>query len=175
MIVNAQDLFQNSGSEVSSQVSTTTASTSGIAFDPFTFLSNPELFRDFISRLNYFTLAWCVFYSALFMADFFFCRMYYSDGEVGKEEVGISSIKNSAKLWWSYLIAWLFYVLYSLSPVFGLLTILVYFWKLLFADLPIVLGIIHNYIGYNGTFGLYRKIVDPIRDLFSLNFRKKKK
>jgi len=173
MQVYAQDsLFQPSPAQPQTQVVTQTT-TSSTAFDPLAFLADGKGMESFIIQLNYFTLAWCIFYSVLFVADFFFCRMYHADGELPKEKLGVESIFRASYIWLTYLVCWVFLVLYSFFPnIFGAITILVYFWKLLSRDLPDIFDIIHNYVSFSGVFTTFRSVTGPFRKLLRLNFKK---
>jgi hypothetical protein len=171
--LNAQDnLFQNeTNSPVNTPVSQTPTAVPVTNFDFgagfFDSLIDPERVRLFILQLNGFTLAWCILYSALFLWDFYFYRLKYTDGEIAREKIGIQSLNRAFKIWYSYLFCCLALYIYSLFPVVSLLTILVYFYKLLSVDLPEILDIIHDYVGLNGIHKNYRKIVTPIRRLLS--------
>lgn len=176
MVVFAQDLFQSDSGDVSSKSSSANASGS-FDFSNFELVTNffgGSGIQSFIIRLNYFTLAWCIFYSILFVGDFFFCRMYYSDGDLSKEKMGVDSIHRAAKIWWSYLICWLFLVIYSIFPITGIFTIIIYFFKIFFVDLAKVLDIIHDDVPFSGVFTAYRNIVAPIQRLFTIPIKTKK-
>lgn len=176
MVVLAQDLFQSDSGNVSSKASSaaTSSSLDFSNFEPITSFFGGQGIQSFIIRLNYFTLAWCIFYSILFVGDFFFCRMYYSDGDLSKEKTGVDGIHRAAKIWWSYLICWIFLVIYSIFPITGILTIIIYFFKIFFVDLAKVLDIVHDDVPFSGVFTTYRNIVAPIQRLFTIPVRTKK-
>lgn len=176
------NLFQNptdvslnptdSSTQQSIVTATTNNTSSTISFDPLSFFFDPDRIRTFIYQLNYFTLAWCIFYSCLFVADFFFYRLKYSDGEIDREKTGVSSLRNAFSLWISYMICWVVFVIYGYFQAISGLVIFVYIFKLLSADLPNILNIVHNNVGLNGIHPTYKKIVTPISKLLSLDFKK---
>jgi hypothetical protein len=144
--------------------------TSGL--DILTNYFSDDNIKNFLLRLNSFTLAWCIFYSVLFVADFFFYRMRFTDGDIAREKIGVQSLRRAFNIWFSYLFCWLGLVAFSFFPILGVIVIVGYFFKLLSVDLPMVLDIIHDYVGLNGVHTNYKKIVAPIIKLLKFDFKK---
>lgn len=134
------------------------------------YLPNQEQLDTFILNLNYFTLAWCLFYAALLYANFYFNRMLYPEGEVPKEARGVSQIYRAAKIWWTYLLCLVFLIAYKFFPILSYLTIFVYFYKLLHWDLVSILDIIDNYFGINEILGFFQNIFNKLKKLLSFKF-----
>lgn len=97
-----------------------------------------ELFEIVFYSLNYFALAGSVFFSIVFLIDFFNSRVFNSGGELAVEKVGVSGIKSALNLWYRYYLVLIFVLLYSLFrenfmalPVafFGVLAIFYKIWQ----------------------------------------------
>lgn len=177
MLVYAQDLFQadpNTNPSTSNAATNPSGGVNPLGFDLFAYLSDPSSLQGFILQLNRFTIAWCIFYSILFVLDFFHMRMYHSDGEVPKMMLGEGSIRRALGLWWSYLICWVFLLLYFLFPIVGIVTIAVYFLKLLSIDLPNIFDLIHNHVGFGGPTQLFKNVTNPLKKLLHGEFLKSK-
>jgi hypothetical protein len=177
-ITIAQDLFTkpeenvNPEKSINQNTETNTDSDSNAFsnFDLNKLLPTQEKLDLFIRHLNSFTLAWCLFYAALLYANFYYNRMLYPEGEVGKEKRGVSQIYRAAKIWWTYLICLGFLIIYKVFPVFSYLTILVYFYKLIHWDLVSILDIVDNYFGINEILKFFQRIFKPLKKLLSFKF-----
>lgn len=96
-----------------------------------------------ISSLNYFALAWCIFYALILVSDFFFYRVLYTNLELGRMRRGEQALINAAKIWLTYLLvafAYLFYTLIyesRIADLFGMFVATGYILKLLF-DIPLI-------------------------------------
>ncbi|MEM1312802.1 MAG: hypothetical protein AAGF07_05065 [Patescibacteria group bacterium] len=167
---NLDSLPAQSEQEVVTRAIDTTSSEVNVSW--YASFFGDEAITDFIIQLNSFTLAWCILYSALFVADFYFYRLKYSDGDVDRERLGVSSLRRAFNLWFGYVFCLLALILYSYVPAFGMLTILVYVAKIVVADLPMILDIIHDYIGLNGIHTNYKRIVSPVIKLLKFNLKK---
>ena len=169
----AQDnLFNNNPGGAAPVTTTTTTQSPAFNFDPFVGVLSDNSIRNFLLNLNSFTLAWCIFYSLLFVADFFFYRLKYTDGDLAREKIGVNSLVRAFNIWFGYLFCLIGLIVYNYAPVLGVIVIVGYFFKLLSVDLPMILDIIHDYIGLNGVHTTYKKMVAPIRKLLRFNFKK---
>lgn len=171
MRVFAQDLYTPDNPAINNQPF---GGGGEFTWDPLAWFFSTSDLRVFVLWLNAFTVAWCIFYSIMFVADFYFYRMKFSDGDIGREKVGVTSLARAAKLWWTYLICWLFFLLYYYFPQTTLIVVLVYLFKLIVVDAPVVLDIIHDETSFSGVFTQFRNITQPLKDLLSLRFNKKK-
>jgi len=102
------DLYQFSSSSASTVVKSSTTSSSWFSLPDFTNFN----VNEFINSLNTFTLAWTIFFSVIFMANFFYFRIFYSFGEVQREKKGVDSVYASLRIWVTYLIVWTFFFLF---------------------------------------------------------------
>jgi len=96
--------------------------------------------EDIISILNYFSLAWTIFYSVLFVSNFFYFFVLYSgDGELPREKKGVHSLHRATSFWFTYLgcliLAWIYTLQIPFANIFGFLVIIAYLSKLLIHDL----------------------------------------
>jgi hypothetical protein len=174
---NLFDSTPNNGTPVDTTQTTVNNSavnstSTGLNLDLSSTIFSDGSIKSFIFQLNSFTLAWCIFYSVLFVADFYFYRLKYSDGVIDRERLGVDSLKRAFNIWFSYFFCWIALVVYGYVPLLGFITIMVYFGKLLIADLPLILDIIHDYVGLNGIHTNYKKIVAPLIKLLKLDFKK---
>jgi len=121
--------------------------------------------------LNIITFAWTLFYSIVFTVDFFFYRVKYNDGEVGRQKQGVLSINKAAGLWWGFLICVLLYFFYELQDsgtlkiIMGWVTAAAYLIKIFVADMPII-PIIGPTLGKPG------KVVGDFLDDIATNSKK---
>ncbi len=103
-----------------------------------------------ISYINVFAFAWCVLYSIIYFADFYFYLVKYADKEVPRMQKGAKSFKNAVLLWAGYLVCLIFFGLYVgfqdsvVSGLFGFLAIAVYLVKIFYFDLTRVYKIGDN-------------------------------
>jgi hypothetical protein len=136
--------------------------------------------------LNVIVLAWTVFYSVVFVVDFFFYRIKYPDGELeAREKVGVQSMYQAAGLWWGFLICAVLYVVFLSQPegitkgIIGWLTVIAYLLKVIVADMPTI-PVIGGFLGKPGdivqdfvenlsknTQKFLAGVVDAIVDIFS--------
>jgi len=126
------------------------------------------IFEQFFYILNYFALAWSIFFTVVFLIDFFNSRIFNSGGELAVEKVGTRSIRMALNLWYRYYLVLFFLILFSLfrqnflALPFLILGILSVFYKL-WQDLLEILEII-------GYFSIPSKIASSIQE--SLTFKK---
>lgn len=106
--------------------------------------------------LNVVVLAWTVFYSVVFVVEFFFYRVKYPDGEfITREKKGVQAIYQAAGLWWGFLICAILYTVYLSWPVgitrelIGWLAVVAYILKVVVADMPNI-PIIGKFLGKPG-------------------------
>ena len=130
--------------------------------------------RPFITSLNHFVLGWCIFYSVLLVASFYFME-YYTEGEVYRVKLGTEYIMRAAKIWWGYLICWIILFAYQFFPALGVFVVLVFFFKLIFADIPNVLDLPDDDYDHSSVITNYKNLVRPIRKALRFQFAKKAK
>jgi hypothetical protein len=130
--------------------------------------------KPFIVSLNYFVLGWCIFYSVLSLASFYFIQ-YYMDGEISREKLGTEYIMRATTYWWGYLICWIFFFLYQFFPALGIFVVGVYLFKLVFADMHMVLDLPDDDYDLSSIITNYRNLVRPIRKSLRLQFGNKAK
>lgn len=129
--------FYNIPSTPASQPAPTTVTASQqIASQPSFDLSG------ILSGINAFLLAWTIFYSLILVIDFYFYRVKYNDGMVSREKRGVKSLTSAAQIWFSYLLYLILFILQLLfknqwyGTIFGVMTILYLFVKIIVLDLP---------------------------------------
>jgi hypothetical protein len=129
--------------------------------------------KPFISSLNYFVLGWCIFYSVLSVASFFFME-YYTEHELYRIRLGTEYITRAAQYWWGYLICLVFFVWYQFFPALGLFVVAIYFFKIVFADIPNVLDLPDDDYDFSAVITNYRAFTKPIRKALRFQFAAKK-
>jgi hypothetical protein len=126
------------------------------------------LFEDFVYILNYFALAWSIFFTVVYLIDFFNARVFNSGAELAVEKIGIRGIKMALRLWYRYYFALFCLVLFSLfrqsflALPLSLLTIFAIFYKI-WQDIIEMMDII-------GYFKMASSIASAIQS--SLSFKK---
>ena len=104
--------------------------------------SNGFDFSSILSGINGFLLAWTIFYSFILVADFYFYRVKYNEGQVSREKRGVKSLTSAAQMWFGYLIYLVLFILQLsfrdqwYNVIFGILAVLYMFVKLIVIDLP---------------------------------------
>jgi len=93
----------------------------------------------FLNTINTFSLAWSIFFSVIFMSEFFYYRMKKSWGEMERESKGVAGVRFSRRIWITYLIAWSFFFLFVINPgniswFWAILAYLAYFIKICLLD-----------------------------------------
>jgi hypothetical protein len=158
------DLYHATSS--SNTTSTLTPPPPSTGFDLFSFDLGP-----FINNLNYFVLAWTIFYSVLFVCDFFFWRVLQGDGELPRYHKGENSMKFAATMWWTYLVCVIFFGIFLFTPkpfafITGCMTIIVYVLKVVVADLPKLPVVSGWFISSGGKSSLIGKTVGSLQEFF---------
>lgn len=129
----SDNLYQPSPSSVN-QVPVTVTST-----DPLAFLQ--VNLGEWLYWLNIFTLAWCIFYSAILIGNFYYYWVNFADGEVVNEKKGAKAISDAAWMWWSYLSAVIIYIIFKntsaeYAAIVGWFGVAFYVCKIFVFDLP---------------------------------------
>jgi hypothetical protein len=153
--------------------------------------------NDILSTINSFTLAWTIFYTILFVSDFFFWYVLYTEGgELPRERRGVKSLMVAARMWVTYLFCLFFFWLYIFSQdtglgfLFGILAIIIYLIKLILGDMMNIIGIVNSLASFLKPFsndyfqikgfpenrmiltlgnklGFVGRIIDSISEIFS--------
>ncbi len=133
--------------------------TSRPSFFNFNFLNGLDLGQAMIS-FNNFALAWSVFISVMFVADFYFYYVKQSDAEIPREKMGQKALWTAARIWWRYLPGLGLTILYifvsgfwaNLVAILGIVAFIVKLWQ----DLYDFLGITTYFDWYNDFAGGFR-------------------
>ena len=133
-----------------------------VNFDGINSFFAGENIQSFIIQLNSFAIAWAIFYSVILVYDFFFFRVNHPENEIEREQLGVSSLEKAYKIWKNNILCLIALTVYRFFPVTGLFVILVYFYKIIVLDTPLILGMMHDYVGLTGVITNYNKIVSPI-------------
>jgi hypothetical protein len=97
IIALAQDLYTTTESSSSVAVVTKTAvSNSQVQ-------SNSDFFLTFISNLNYFVLAFSIFYSIILYMNFYYWRLYRTADRLHHEAKGVKAIQDAWWIWFRYI------------------------------------------------------------------------
>jgi hypothetical protein len=103
------------------------------------------------------------------MGDFFFWYVLFAEGgELPRERRAMYSMKTAVRMWATYFVCLLFFWLYLAFPGFrfftGIVTILVYFSKLILGDFLRILSIINFLRNYTLTFfgPLFVQVSSPV-------------
>jgi hypothetical protein len=136
--------------------------------------------------LNVIVLAWTLFYSIIFVVEFFFYRVKYPDGElVAREKKGVQAIFLAAGMWWGYLFCIILYTVFLLQPaglfrdILGWVAVAAYVLKVMVADMPNI-PVIGGFLGKPGdavqgfvenlsknTQAVLGSLVDAVMEIFS--------
>lgn len=109
--------------------------------DFFGFFSVSLSSSDILYWMNVFALAWTIFYSALFMYDFFYYRIWHPDMAVSREKKGVRSANYAAEKWWTYAIFLFLYIISVtntslVGQVMRWVAMIFFFIKIVVLDLP---------------------------------------
>ena len=97
IITQAQDLYTTTESSSSIVPVINTIATSPQV------QSNSDFFLTFISNLNYFVLAWSIFYSAILYMNFYYWRLYRTADRLHHEAKGVKAIQDAWWIWFRYI------------------------------------------------------------------------
>lgn len=164
----ADDLYQNdvnvvekSGSS-SEAVSGSNNSFSDFFSDLINFDFNVDL-GDWLLKINYFALAWGLFYTVIFLLDFWYYRLRLS-GEISRYKKGEKALKNGITMWISYMLCLALFFTYTkldgwAETFIGIAALASYLIKFLFIDLQRV-PVIENAMNDDSTW--FGKFVNGI-------------
>jgi hypothetical protein len=105
------DFYSVPGKLPVQNIPTNTVNTQQTLVQQTNFLQNIDL-AQILSTINTFALAWTMVYSLLFICDFMFYRVFHGDREVSREKRGKVSLFAALKVWCSYALCLLVYMIY---------------------------------------------------------------
>jgi len=108
-----------------------------------------------LSAINTFSLAFCIIFTIIYLIDFYYFRVKYTDYDISREERGQKSMYSAMSLWFGYIVCLVCMTAYIFVPAefktfTGWLCIVVFILKLLVVDFPNIPGI-GKYLGWPGS------------------------
>jgi len=158
MEIFAQDLLQNSPEETTQNQNQT------INFG----VSESQLLytTEFVANgLNFFSLAFSIFYGIVMMINFFEYRIFYGGGEYTNEKVGVNPLLLLLHIWQRYFLLLAVFIAYDLTrtSMISILIALIMVGVFLYKLLKDIKGMADHF----GYFQWSKKIADNIKNRLS--------
>jgi hypothetical protein len=94
----SDNLYADDAPQTSSETVATTVTSA-----PIDLPSSSDLFLGIISNLNYFLLAWSIYYTVILFMNFYYWRLYRNVDRLHHEAKGVKSIQDAWWIWFRYI------------------------------------------------------------------------